>query len=517
MILPYEQLLAIIIKECNLRRNTMFIFFAVISLTLLVVGKDWPKKYTSDTIIHIDNSNILQPLMRGAAVSTRAIDHVATAKEIIFGEKIMNQLILDADWLDKKLSDVDREILKKDIVKSVKLQGVGKDLLKIKYTHSDPMRAYLVTKRLTELYIEEGGKAKIEESKSAYDFISNQVNEYLIKLTTVEEELRAFRSNNPDARPGLENEVSGAITRLQRDIEKAKLQLQETHIKKISLEKQLSGEAAITISQSKQGLYRSKIADFQARLETLRLDYKETYPDILRLKHQINDLKQSLNEEITKRELAKKQARSTGNQYIDESIILSPLYQQLRSNVSATETEVATLDARIKALEKNLKNEYNRARKIFGGEAKLTKLTRNYEVNQEIYQDLLRRLQNARVSKKIDEQQKGVTYKIQEAAKIPLLPAGARFLHFALAGLILGILVPVGFIYFLIQFDPRVRFSQIISNELNIPVLVEINKYITPEQERKNRVNAVIISIGVIFVISIYGYIGWMKYTENLS
>lgn len=386
----------------------------------------------------------------------------------------------------------------------------------ITYANSNPEHAYYVTKRLAELFVEVGEKFKVEESQSAYDFINKQVNEYLEKLTEVEEALREYRSDNPDARPGLENEVSASITRLQRDLERANMELRETKIKKLSIIEQLSGEAEIVISQSKEGQYNAKIASLQERLEALKLDYKETYPDIQRIKGQINELKKALNQERINRKASKLESKESGELYVDDAIAVNPLYQELRSSLSTTETEIQTLNARISGLQKNLDREYERARKIFGGEAKLTKLTRDYEVNQQIYQDLLRRLENARVSKRLDEQQEGLTFKIQEPAKIPVLPTGARFLHFAIAGLLIGVAAPVALIYALIQFDPRVRFSKKISSDLNVPVLAELTRHVNTNDQKNNNRSLITIGLGLLVVLMIYGYVGWLKFVEGI-
>lgn len=516
MPVPFEQLLSALIKESYARRNTIFVVFVIISLTMLAIGSIWPKRYTSFAIIHVDNSNIIRPLMMGAAEATTPIDQPTSAREIIFGEKIMTQILSKAGWLKTNPTEIEKEKIKNSIKENVTIVDYGRSLLKIEYIDSVPMRAYTTVSNMTELFIKEGEKAKIEESESAYEFIEKQVNEYLEKLTKVENELREFRSNNPDTRPGLETELSSRISRVQSDIEGTKLELRETLIGRDSLQHQLSGEAAITISQSREGQYRTKIADLQTRLEALRLDYKETYPDIIRIKHQITDLKRSMSEEISRRENAMQQAKISGSQYMDEAIALSPLYQQLRSNLSSTETRIATLKARISELEKILENEYDRARKIHGGEATLSQLTRNYRVNQEIYQDLLRRRENARVSRSLDREQQGISFKLQEPANIPLIPTGIRFLHFAAAGIILGLGVPIGLIYVMLQVDPRVRFSGVITNELNIPVLAELTRLPSYAEEHRAKLNLLLLSAGTIMVLVIYGIVGWLKYTGQL-
>lgn len=516
MQLPIDSLLKTLYGELFTRRNVFFVVFALISLSMLAVGTVWPKRYTSTAIIIADDRNILQPLMEGTAEATRVTNHVANAREILFGEKIMSQILVDAGWLKTNPSAIEQERIKASIKGKVKISGVGRNLIKIQIRDNDSMRAYITAKSMADLFIKEGEKSKINESQAAFDFIEKQVNEYLQKLVLVEEQLEEFRSNNPDARPGTDAMVSDRIRRLTSEIERTRLELRETFIRRDSLQDQLSGEAAITISMSKEGQYRGKIAALQTRLETLRLDYKDTYPDIVRLKNQINDLKTSMNNEIEQREVAKLNAHKKGAEYIDEAILLNPLYQQLRSDASGTHTKIVTLQARIFEMNKMLTKEYERAKRIHGGEASLSKLTRDYQVNQDIYQDLLRRMERARVSKSLDEENQGLTYKIQEPAKVPLIPTGVRFMHFMIAGLFLGFAVPIGIVFIMLQMEPRVRFSQIISDGMNIPVLAEIHSYSTKHESRRMKIDLFILAGCYLIVLLIYGYVGWLKTTGQL-
>ena len=66
---------------------------------------------------------------------------------------------------------------------------IGNNLIRIEYRDTKPMRAYITAKKLGDLFISEGERSKIEESQAAYAFIDKQVQEYLEKLTSVEDEL----------------------------------------------------------------------------------------------------------------------------------------------------------------------------------------------------------------------------------------------------------------------------------------------------------------------------------------
>ena len=139
MQLPFEQLIHATLGECYARRNTVFVMFVIISLSFLAVGSMWPKRYTSFTIIHADETNILQPLMHGTAETTRATNYTSNAKEIIFGEVIMNRVLSDAGWLKDNPSDVEQAQIKNGLKARVKIDSVGRNLIKISYRASLPL------------------------------------------------------------------------------------------------------------------------------------------------------------------------------------------------------------------------------------------------------------------------------------------------------------------------------------------------------------------------------------------
>ncbi len=512
----FDEVFSLVLKECYARRNALVALFVIVSLTVLAVGSVWPKKYTASVVIEIDTANILQPLMQGRAETTKPIDHVANAREIVFSDENMDNILQHESWINDYASEKDAERLKEKIKEKVTINRFGNNLIRMEFQDSDALRSVETLNIMVDFFITRGEQAKINESQSAFDFITNQVDGYLAKLIEVEDGIKNFRSENPDVRPGLITEVSNKISKLKDQIQTTDLEIREEKIKHDSITKQLSGEALIAISQTKEGQYLSRIAELQNEVDTLKLDYTDTYPDIIRLNSQIEELKAELKNEIERRKAVISSSRESGEIYIDESMKISPLYQELRSGLSTTETKMATLKTRRDELNKMLEDEYARAAQIHKAEAKLSDLTRNYQVNQDIYQDLLKRRENARVSKTLDEEHQGLTFKIQEPAKIPLIPTGLRFLHFIIIGPVLGLAIPIGLIFLLVQFDTRVRSTKLIINELKIPVLAEINQFRSPVQTSVEKKNIILLS-GVLAITGfIYIYAGIIKYLGAL-
>ena len=153
-----------------------------------------------------------------------------------------------------------------------------------------------------------------------------------------------------------------------------------------------------------------------------------------------------------------------------------------------------------------LGEERERASRIAERDAELAELTRDYSVTKGLYEDLLNSKEKARLSMTLDIEGQGVTYKIQEPAKYPLFATGLRFIHFALAGILAAIVVPIGLIISYIFLDPRIRFSNAIEEQFDVPLLGEIPHLVSNPIKRMRKVD----------VITCQGALGVPDDRENL-
>ena len=236
------------------------------------------------------------------------------------------------------------------------------------------------------------------------------------------------------------------------------------------------------------------------------LSYTETHPDVIVLRHQIEDLKKSIAKEKEKTKAEKGSQSGNGETYVDEGIRLSPLYETLRTQLSQSRTQIATLNARLKENEKLLAEEIEISKKASASEAVLSELNRDQEVNQQIYNDLLRRRENARVSMNMDISQKGLDMKIYEPAYLPLKPSGLRLLHFALAGLILGIVIPAGILAIYLELDPNIRSKKKIEQDFGLTVITTIPHWVG--QYEAGRVRSENMRLMTLLILSLVAYVG---------
>ncbi len=511
MQLTLEQWIRGLHTEFRRQKIKLVLMFAVVALAMLVVGIYLPKRYESSTTILIGEKNIIEPLMAGTAVQTDVRSYSRNAKEILRSRRVIEDVIQHGGWDLSKRSPVDIEALMERVVDQTRVQNVGANLLKISYSDKDPQRAFRVTRRLAELFIQESTQTKRNESREAFEFIENQVKQYHQKLLDAEQNLKEFRGGNADARPGSQSDVDSRISQLRQQIGQTRLRLSEEKEKEKSLRRQLSGEAVFSMHVGKEEQIRDRIAKLQNQKENLLLNYYETHPDVVRISHQLEELERTLQQEIAQRKQAANGAGAN-----EKAVQRSPLYQELRRQLATTRTLIATLQTRLRLTKDSLSEEMNRSVRVANSEAQLSELTRDYEVNRNIYQDLLRRRENARVSMDMDMKGQSLAFIIKEPAALPIKPKGLGLMHFAVAGILLGIMIPVGYVAFLMQVDPRVRVAIAIRQDLGLRVLASIPPLYTPAQRMLNRVVTVILAVVVLAVFVTYGYVGYLRYTHNL-
>jgi polysaccharide chain length determinant protein (PEP-CTERM system associated) len=495
------ELVPVLVQEGRKRMLTLALIFAGIAMLTLAVGLVLPKNYSAFTTILAQDSDIIQPLLEGRAVATGVTDRAGISRQVIYSRKVLEDVLNIGGWLADNPSPIQRDRMIEKIQDRIKITSPRPNLVQIAYNDSDAERTYKVTQRLGDLLIRESLAAKERESRDAYQFIDSQVQGYYTKLNDAENKLQAYRSANADAQPGSVADTNSRIGALRTQVEQSRMALLEAQSRTTSLESQLSGESTVTAVQTRESLYGTQLIELQQQLNTLLLTYTEQYPDVVRIRHQMADIQTAMQQEQARR-------AKTGNTGISDDAQLNPLYQELRSKLADAKRELAANQSRLGMSDSMLNDELDRSRRIATSESALAELTRDYEVNRDIYQDLLKRRENARVSMELDKEKRGLTMRVQDPAIMPLRPIGLRFMHIAIAGLLLALAVPLGLLFMRARLDPRLRSPRQMEQSAQYPLLAVIPTYMTQHDRRRQMMRMtlsfavcalVLVSYGLVF------------------
>lgn len=515
MQIPLEQMITICKRELKSKVKIIAIAFFLISLVVVFVGSTWPREYESSVTILADQGRLAGRTLGDNIQNAAEMVDIREASELMFSRQVLDRILEVGGWAVPNMTELTRDELRKAVRQRSDV-AVNGSLLTISYKDSDPRRAFLVASEFAEQFIRQSAATSLQASRETYEFIDQQVNDYHKKLSDAEERLKNFRSSVVDASPERKAQSFGLIEDLERNLRQTSLALREARIAKTSLEEQIAAEAGKSNSSSTADLYRRRLSEMQDQLDILRLSYHDSYPDIVQLKQQIQDMRGSIDKE--ERRYAEGVRAGTESAGPDRSYSL--LYQELRASLSRVLTEIKTHEARINEYESRLASEKQRAMKMGEGQAEEAELVRDYQVNQEYYQNLLRRRENARLSMNLALQEAGLSYKVQEKANFPQSPTGLRFFHFVLAGPFLGLGIPIAFFLVLIQVDPRLRSTAVLEHQLELPVLGQI----PPADEERglnkkdySMIIGALAGVGLLYIVIIIMRTGGSKLAEMLG
>lgn len=498
-----EQNLRVLYREAFTRRKTFVIAFIGISVAAMLMGLSWPKRYESSTTILVEGRSIIEPLMSGTAVRGDVIDRTRNAREIIYGRPMLMKVLEANGDLEQGLPPRELEWLIEGMQASTVVEQLGENLIRIRFRGPDPEKVHQTTTNMAEIFIQEAMAARATESNAAYSFIDEQVKQYEKTLAASEHRINVLRKQHPELTPGAGEEATRRVAEARAGIDLIEQEIRETEIRRTSLMEQLSGEAEGAVAAGRAAEYRSRIAELQSQLDTLRLTYHDTYPDIIQLRHQIRELERVAAGEEAKLSEERRLARAEGRTYIDQSFRNSPVYQDLQARVYETNTQLKTLQARLADARARLAEEMAVAARVQELAADFQALTRDYEVNRMIYEDLLRRRENARVSMSLNTEQQGLNLRIVEPAYMSHQPTGPRLVHFAAGGLVLGAALPLALLFGVLLVDPRIRTGIEVSDKLGLPLLATVPHLDKPREAAAER-RGLILSV-VMVVLTVIG------------
>lgn len=496
-------LLQLMMKEGKRRLVMLSFVFAVVAVLVLFIGLAMPKRYDAGTILLAENSNIIKPLMDGRAVPTTVSDQLSVTTQVMGSRRILRELLAFGGWLNPPVDPKTEEALMNKLKARIKIDVQREELIRIAYSDSDPERAYKLTNKLAEIYIRESTAGKERESREAFEFIDKQVKDYGDQLTDAQDKVLAYYRGeslpktpaSPDGpkRPRDTGPKISADELARLRDEEATLTLQLSHKR--------SQPSAQDLRQNEDQA-RSRVNQLQAEYDRLSSTYTEEHPDVRRVKRELASAKEELRHAESSR--ADRERAVERASTLDEQ-----MNQAARTRLEEIQRRIAAATGapprpHLANLAATTAQQADPEMRNVGHDTTLSELLRRYEATRDIYNDLLKRRENARVSMELDAQHRGFTLRVQEPAEMPVSASSLRLMHFGLVGLILGFLAPFGVLFLIVRFDPRVRSAQQIEKVARVPLLVSISYRPAEREMSKEKKNGLYAAMVVGGVFAVY-------------
>jgi polysaccharide chain length determinant protein (PEP-CTERM system associated) len=250
------------------------------------------------------------------------------------------------------------------------------------------------------------------------------------------------------------------IKQFMREIEDIELQLQTLKARQGRLIQQLDSlDKTVDIFSEAGG--GGHIVQLERRLGDLLLRYTENYPEVVRLKAELEGLKNRA---------ATDPGDSTGTTRMTS---LNPLYQEVQQKMFEVETEISSFEAKKKNLKELVTQREKNLHEVPVNKKELAVLIQERDSHREIYQELLKRMGQSEVSKQMEISDKTSTFRIVDPANYPEIPVSPNMVKMIFLAIFGGLGCGLGAVVLLDYFDTSVNDPQQLE-ELGVEVLAMI-------------------------------------------
>lgn len=215
------------------RRKELFIFPAFAGLIIgICAGIVLPKKYTSSTVLLVEEGKTDNPLFDKLAVSSTVVQRMSTISESMLGwnslVKLVKRLNMDTDI--KSPQELEVRIL--GIRKNILIKMKGPNIIDLSYVGDTPELTQAVVKNITEIFIERNVEIQNEETSTAISFIEEQLKVYRGKIKSAEiarlkESLSTLLVDSTEQHPRVK-QLREQIGALEEELKKEKLEYTES-------------------------------------------------------------------------------------------------------------------------------------------------------------------------------------------------------------------------------------------------------------------------------------------------
>lgn len=434
------------------------VFFTLVVLSIVKTIVETPTYRASGQLVLKKNPT---SSLTGVGRQLGALESSVTGRPIATEAAILSSLPLAEKTINALKLNMNPLVFLKDLeVSNIE----NTDILQVYYTSIDPRLAAKVVNSLMDVYIENDISANRAQTKSARDFIAQELPKRRAALQFAEKRLQNFKQQNQvlDLKTEAGSIVS-IITDLNRQIEatQSELRVQKARIESIQQLFGITPQQAVIagfVAESPSVVpVMQKLQETQIRLETLRLELTDSHPTIINLKEQEIVLKQDLESRIQTSFLGQVGRLNEINQAKDVVQLNGPgLQQNLLSSYANAEAERLSFQVRLTALGEVIQSYRQRADSLPQLELQQRELEREINATEFSYQELLAKNQELEIA----ENMQISNARVITPALIPAVPLRSRQYINLLQGVLGGFVVGGATAFILEKMDKTIKTSQ---------------------------------------------------------
>ena len=456
-------------KVIQKRKWTIIAFFLIVLITTAVATFKMKPIYRGTTTIQINKENPqIVDFKEMFAVNTMDMDYYQTQYKILESRSLARRVIQTLKlsehpefqpkpetpfqkWKSQILSSLSTYFtpsqkdpsenekgtsLINQFLNKLKIEPIRNSrLVKVHFDSNYPQLSTQVSNTLSATYIQQSLEARFVSTEQAKEWLTKQLEDLKAKVEKADEDLQAFGSQHGIiSLEEKENVIMHRLTELNEALTKAEAE----RMAKEALYKQtksLNFDSLSTILENKliQDLKQAYI-QLEAQYMKLSETFKPEYPEMVRLKNQMETIQKRLNTEINKIVTGIKNDYESG---LRRETLLRQAFEQQKVNV---------MGMKEKAIQYNI-------------------LKREADTNRELYKGLLQRMKEAGVSAGITAS----NIQIVDHAELPITPYKPNKKLNLLLAAVIGLFLGGGLAFFFEYLDNTVKTPEDVEQFIRLP------------------------------------------------
>jgi len=210
-----------------------------------------------------------------------------------------------------------------------------------------------------------------------------------------------------------------------------------------------------------------QLASLQGQLITLQARYTDEYPEVIKTKKDLEEVKRKLDE-----------ANSPSPQASEKKAAIpakeSPDIVKLRAQLQQDNETITQSTAQQQRIQERINLYQSRLELTPGVEEQYKKLTRDYDTSQKFYSGLLDKKSESEMTSDMERRQQGEQIRVQDAATFPDAPSFPERPYFGGGGLAAGLVLGLGLVIMFELRDSSVRDELDVEACLDLPTLVSL-------------------------------------------
>lgn len=487
----------------------------VIFITLLAWGYSYTitPMYKSTAVIEVEEKAKQNPYIKGFSKSTPITDRLGEILQRIKSRSMIEDIVKELNLHENIKNKLKYRELIGILRENVTVKISSSRLLEVSCSYSDQNDCQKIVNLLTRRIIKENLDLQDQETESGIEWIDKEMEFYKKKMVQSEDKLLAFQEKYAELMPEeLVNQLYSSIT-YQPSYSDSKpvnppfppdylrtlgtrrpsihslryqnysgqlldqgVKFKELQRKKDMLLKQLANEDEFVITKRVTETnpvirsLREELVLKQVKLAKLKVDSTEEHPIVKRLSEEVENLQKTIQ---TGASLTIKEQTSS----------LNPIYQAARTELAEVEREIEALEESIEISKTIAESAFQKMKQLPEKQKELAQLTRDTVNYSGTYSALLQQRELARVTRRLEIEERGTKFRILDNAEVPIKPYTPKRNLIVMAGFFMGLVLGGGLIVLAETTDHSFEEANQLREFLPIPMLGATSLILTPEEK----------------------------------